>query len=107
MKINPMPNFPSAHRLVSLASPTVLACLLVSCATPPAVEVPKLVVKQIAPVPEPVRAVGPPVAPVRNVSETFFGQVVVDPYRYLEDVNNTEVIAYMRAQGELDRKSVV
>ena len=106
MKINPMPNFPSAHRLVSHASLTVLACLLVACATPPAVEVPKLVVAPVAQVPEPVRAVGPPVAPVRNVSETFFGQVVVDPYRYLEDVNNAEVVAYMKAQAEFARKTL-
>ena len=45
-------------------------------------------------------------APVRNVNEIFFGQTVVDPYRYLEDVKNAEVIAYMKAQGEFARNTL-
>jgi prolyl oligopeptidase len=46
---------------------------------------------------------GPPVAPVRVVTETFFGQSIPDPYRYMEDVKNPEVVAFMRAQGEHTR----
>ena len=83
-----------------------IACVLFSCATPPPVETPKPVAAPVVQAPEPPRKVLPPVAPVRNVSETFFGQTVVDPYRYLEDVRNAEVIAYMKAQGEFARKAL-
>ncbi|MCY7387615.1 MAG: hypothetical protein LH481_06060, partial [Burkholderiales bacterium] len=88
------------------ASLAGLACLLASCATPPPAEVPKQIVAAVVQAPEPLRPAGPPVAPVRNVRETFFGQVVVDPYRYLEDVKNAEVIAFMKAQGEYARNTL-
>ena len=42
---------------------------------------------------------GPPVAPVRPVTETYFGTPVVDPYRYLEDLKDPAVQAYMKAQA--------
>jgi len=41
-----------------------------------------------------------PVAPVANVPETFFGTVVNDPYRALEDVRNPQVQAWMRAHSD-------
>ena len=97
-------NFPSV-RMVT-APLAVFACLLVSCATPPPAEAPKQAVAPAPQAPEPVRPVGPPVAAVRNVIETFFGQVVVDPYRYLEDIKNAEVIAYMKAQAEFARTTL-
>ena len=97
-------NFPFAWG--SSASLAALSCLLVSCAAPPLLEAPKTVVATQVQTREPVPPVGPPVAPVRNVLETFFGNVVVDPYRYLEDVKNAEVITYMKAQGELARKTL-
>ena len=100
-------NFFQARSLISSASMSVLAFALVSCATPPAVDAPKPVSAPAAQVaPEPPRKVGPPVAPVRNVSETFFGQTVVDPYRHLENVKNAETIAYMKAQGEFARNTL-
>ncbi len=43
---------------------------------------------------------GLPVAPVRNVQETFFGTPVDDPYRGFEDVKNPEVAAWMKAQSD-------
>lgn len=39
------------------------------------------------------------VPPVRPVIETFFGTEVIDPYRYMEDVADPEVIGYMRGEG--------
>lgn len=45
----------------------------------------------------------PPVAPVRPVTDTYFGTALTDPYRYLEEVNNPEVAAWMRAQADYAR----
>ncbi len=40
----------------------------------------------------------PPVFPVQDVAETFFGSVVHDPYRALENKSAPEVLAWMKAQ---------
>ncbi|RXH55605.1 prolyl oligopeptidase family serine peptidase [Granulicella sibirica] len=45
----------------------------------------------------------PPVAPVRPVTDTYFGQQVVDPYRYLEDQKSPEVVAFMKGQADYTR----
>jgi prolyl oligopeptidase len=45
----------------------------------------------------------PPMAPVRPVTDTYFGQQVVDPYRYLEDQKSPEVVAFMRGQADYTR----
>ncbi len=45
----------------------------------------------------------PPVAPVKNVADTHFGVTVLDPYRYMEDMKNPEVTAWMKAQAEYTR----
>jgi prolyl oligopeptidase len=45
----------------------------------------------------------PPVAPVRPVSDTYFGSTVVDRYRWMEDRASPEFIAYMVAQGAYAR----
>lgn len=45
----------------------------------------------------------PPVAPVRPVTENYFGTTVVDPYRWMEDRASPEFIAYMLAQGAYAR----
>ncbi len=45
----------------------------------------------------------PAVAPVRPVTDTYWGVVVSDPYRYMEDVKNPEVEAWMRAQNQHTR----
>ena len=42
----------------------------------------------------------PPAAPVREVTDTYFGQVVVDPYRWLENTKDAEVAAWMKAQND-------
>lgn len=45
----------------------------------------------------------PPVAPVRPVTEEYFGVKVVDPYRYMEDLQNPEVIAWFKGQNDYTR----
>jgi prolyl oligopeptidase len=45
----------------------------------------------------------PPVAPVRPVSDNYFGTKVVDPYRWMEDRASPEFIAYMLSQGAYAR----
>ncbi len=42
----------------------------------------------------------PPVAPVRNVTDVYFGTSVDDPYRYMEDMKNPEVAAWLKAQAD-------
>ena len=32
----------------------------------------------------------PPAAPVKEVTDTYFGVTVADPYRYMEDLKNAE-----------------
>ena len=45
----------------------------------------------------------PPAAfPARNVPATFFGTVVDDPYRDLEDVKNPDVMAWAKSHGHAD-----
>lgn len=45
----------------------------------------------------------PPVAPVKDVTDTYFGVAVNDPYRYMEDMKDPEVIAWMKAQADYTR----
>jgi prolyl oligopeptidase len=45
----------------------------------------------------------PPAAPVREVTDTYFGQAVVDPYRWLESTKDAEVVAWMKAQNDYTR----
>lgn len=42
----------------------------------------------------------PPVAPVRPVTDKYFGVELVDRYRYMEDLKNPEVQAWMKAQAD-------
>jgi prolyl oligopeptidase len=45
----------------------------------------------------------PPAAPVREVTETYFGQTVVDPYRWMENTKDPELVAWLKAQDDLTR----
>jgi prolyl oligopeptidase len=49
-------------------------------------------------------AEGPPVAPVRPVTDTYFGTPVVDNYRYMENLKDPEVQSWMKAQATYTRK---
>lgn len=42
----------------------------------------------------------PPPAPVRTVTDTFYGMRVDDPYRYFENTRNPEVAKWMKAQSD-------
>jgi prolyl oligopeptidase len=44
-----------------------------------------------------------PVAPVRPLTTDYFGTKVVDNYRYMEDLGNADVKAWMRAQADYTR----
>jgi prolyl oligopeptidase len=43
---------------------------------------------------------GPPVAPVRPVTEEYFGTKVADPYRYMEDLGKAEVKRWVKGQAD-------
>ena len=53
--------------------------------------------------PEAGNAASPPVAAVRPVTDEYFGIKVVDPYRYMEDLENPEVKAWFKAQDDYTR----
>ncbi len=44
-----------------------------------------------------------PVAPVRPVTDTYFGTQITDPYRWMENRAAPEVIAYLKEQGAYGR----
>ena len=48
-------------------------------------------------------AQGQPVAPLRPVTNDYFGTQVVDNYRYMEDLGNPEVKSWMKAQADYTR----
>lgn len=50
------------------------------------------------------KAPAPP--PVREVTDTYFGTAVPDPYRYFENLKDPEVAALMKAQAEHTRATL-
>src|SRR5437867_13427877 len=46
----------------------------------------------------------PPATPVRVVDDTFFGTVVPDPYRWLENVQDSAVLQWLHAQDTYTRR---
>jgi prolyl oligopeptidase len=48
----------------------------------------------------------PPLALVRDVTDTYFGVSVPDPYRYMEDLKSPEVAAWMKAQAAYARTTL-
>ena len=44
-----------------------------------------------------------PVAPVKIVTEEYFGQKIDDPYRYLEELKDPEVDQWFKGQGDYTR----
>jgi len=43
---------------------------------------------------------GPPAAPVRPVTDYYFGQKIADPYRYMEVLNDPAVQGWLKAQAD-------
>ena len=48
-------------------------------------------------------AQGQPVAPVRPVTTDYYGTKVVDNYRYMENLGDAEVQAWMKSQAQHTR----
>ena len=46
---------------------------------------------------------GPPVAPARPVTDTYFGTKVEDPYRYMEKLDDPEVASWFKKQDDYTR----
>src|SRR5258707_3898479 len=46
---------------------------------------------------------GPPKATVHEVTDTYFGTKIVDPYRWMEDAKSPETAAWMKAQADYSR----
>src|SRR5229473_768762 len=46
---------------------------------------------------------GPPKAAVHEVTDTYFGQKIVDPYRWMEDSKSAETAAWMKSQADYTR----
>jgi prolyl oligopeptidase len=47
-----------------------------------------------------------PKTPVREVTEDYFGTKVTDPYRWLENTSDAEVVAWMKAQNDYTRAAL-
>ena len=45
------------------------------------------------------QASSPPVAPVRPITDTYFGTKVVDPYQWMENLKDPEVVAWFKGQA--------
>jgi prolyl oligopeptidase len=45
----------------------------------------------------------PPVAPIQNVSDSYYGTTIVDPYRYMEDFKTPPVQSWLKAQDTFAR----
>ena len=48
----------------------------------------------------------PPPAPVKDVTDTYFGTKVPDPYRYFEDLKDPAVAALMKSQADHTRATL-
>ncbi len=44
-----------------------------------------------------------PKTPIRNVTDDYFGTKVVDPYRWLENTSDPEVVSWMKQQNDYTR----
>ena len=49
---------------------------------------------------------GPPVAPVRAVVEDYFGTKISDPYRYMENLSDHEVQAWIKGQAAYSERAL-
>ena len=48
----------------------------------------------------------PPVAPVRMVVDDYFGTKIADPYRYMEELQDPEVQAWLKGQNDFARATL-
>lgn len=103
-------------RLLALACSLVVpASVLVCCASPPPPAPPVATASTVtasvapaassAPAAAAASTAGPPVAPVREVSDVYFGTTVVDPYRWMESAS-PELDAWMKGQSDHTRTAL-
>jgi prolyl oligopeptidase len=79
-----------------LLFPFAFAALLLTARTS---EMPSQSVKASSPA-------SPPVAPVKSVTDDYYGTKVVDPYRYMENLKEPEVQAWIKAQNDYTRAAL-
>ena len=96
---------PTAAFLLFLSLPQAFAATVPAPATPPAVAAPSPATPPAVADPSPAERPRP-AAPVREVRETLHGVEVVDPYRWMEDVQSPDAQAFFRAQDENARKEL-
>jgi prolyl oligopeptidase len=48
----------------------------------------------------------PPAAPVREVTDTYFGRAIVDPYRWMENEKDPELASWLKAQNDYTRATL-
>lgn len=48
----------------------------------------------------------PPIAPIRPVIDDYFGAKLTDPYRWMEDMQNPELLGWMKAQADHTRHTL-
>src|SRR4051812_21402344 len=48
----------------------------------------------------------PSAVPVKPVTDEYFGLKIVDPYRYMEDLKNTDVQAWIKAQADYTASTI-
>jgi prolyl oligopeptidase len=58
---------------------------------------------KMAAAPEEDAPAPPPAAPVRTVVDDYYGTKIADPYRYMENLEDPEVQAWMKAQNNYTR----
>ncbi len=93
----------STFAAVAKSATALLLAVAAGCAAPPASAPTTSAATSVAPAdPTPSNAHVPRAA-IRPVTETFFGIAVTDNYRYMEDVTNPEVAAFMRAESAAAR----
>jgi prolyl oligopeptidase len=49
---------------------------------------------------------GPPVAPVHPVTNTYWGQAVVDPYQWMEDEKDPQFQSWLKAEDDTTRQAL-
>ncbi len=92
----------SRRKLTRLTAQSFLAiCVLILSSHPAA----KAQAGQSSPPPSKSAAApaAPPVAPVRPVTDDYFGTKVVDPYRYMENLKDPKVAAWFKGQNAYTR----
>ncbi len=52
------------------------------------------------------RSIEQPVAPVREVTDDYFGTKIVDPYRWMEEPKSAELAEWMKAQNDYTRSNL-